>query len=209
MTDKQFDKARIREQIERTTATLYSTEFIEERIAADLLARGVFEDAINNGELEIILRNVVYTLFSRQKVAGFDVGIVHNVVEMSVNIEHGEAHVDFIVHIHKPVIVFLELSYTLINDLEGPDARLRVKDGTLQIAEKTRRFDIKAKAALTAMNVPRIVRHELADLSEVIRSTLPDQLRKQNIQGELNKIGLSLNSSTLSVYLQGEFAPLT
>ena len=66
----------------------------------------------------------------------------------------------------------------------------------------------KAKAAMTAMNVPKIARQEMSDLTEVIRRTLPDQLGNKGVAGQLDTIKLSLNEHTLCVYLKGDFEPL-
>lgn len=198
---------RLRSQIETTNARVFSTESIEARIAAALLQNGEFHENITAAELEVILRNVVYVMFERQKVAGMDVGLVHNVPIMSVTIEKGAASIEFVVHIHKPIVVFLEFAYTLINH---PDAEkdLCLEEGSLRISEKTRRFDLKAKAALAALNVSRMAQQELAKPAEIIAKTLPDQLRQQGIGGTFQQIGLQFNETKLCVLLRGEFAPL-
>jgi hypothetical protein len=123
---------------------------------------------------------------------------------MEVEIEDEEAHVEFVVHIHKPIVVFIEFNYRLYNHPDDAEKRLCLDYESLQIKEKTRRFDVKAKAALTAMNVPKIARQEMSDMTEVIRRTLPDQLEKKGITGKLENIRLSLNEKTLCVYLRGK-----
>ena len=137
--------------------------------------------------------------------AGRDIDILHNVPIMHVEINKEQAHVEFVVHIHKPIIVFIEFNYTLVNHEDEDDKRLCLKEGSLRIKEKTRRFDVKAKAAMTAMNVPKIARQEMSDLTEVICRTLPDQLQKKGVRGELEAIELSLNAHSLCVYLTGDF----
>ena len=205
MTVHPSEDRELQAQIEDTTASVYSTEDIEERIAQALLTQGEFYENIAAGDLEVILRNIVYVMFSRQKVAGREIDILHNVPIMHVEIVNEEAHVDFIVHIHKPVIVFIEFEYTLINHPDEDVKRLCLKEKSLRIKEKTRRFDVKAKAGLTAMNIPKIARQEMSDMTEVIRRTLPAQLKHNGVTGELDNIRLSLNEHSLCIFLQGEF----
>ena len=202
------DDQELRAQIKTTIARTYSTDDIEARIARALVAQGHFRGELSSGELEIILRNIVYVLFTRQKVAGMDVNVLHNVPIMNVDIKDGEAHVAYVVHIHKPIIVFIEFEYTLINDPDFPNTQLCLKEGSLRVKEKTRRFDLKAKAAMAALNVPRIARQEMTDTTGIIRKTLPDQLRKRGLEGQLDQIHLSLNGDTLGLYLRGVFRPV-
>ncbi len=208
MTAHSTENRELQVQIESTVADVYPTDDIEERIAKALLARGEFYENIDAADLEIILRNIVYVMFSRQKVAGRDIDILHNVPIMHVEIREEQAHVEFIVHIHKPIIVFIEFEYTLVNHPDQDEKRLCLKEGSLKIKEKTRRFDVKAKAGLTAMNIPKIARQEMSDMSEVICRTLPGQLKHKGVTGVLDKVRLSLNEQTLCVYLLGEFEPL-
>ncbi|MDX1414769.1 MAG: hypothetical protein R3293_11305 [Candidatus Promineifilaceae bacterium] len=207
MTLRPTEDQEIQAQIEKTTARLFSTSDIEARIADALLHRGEFQENISAADLEVILRNIVYVMFAKQKVAGRDIDILHNVPIMNIEIDNEEAFVDFVVHIHKPIIVFLEFKYSLINQEEDGCQSLCLREGSLRIKEKTRRFDVKAKAALTAMNVPKIARNEMSDLTNVIRRTLPNQLQKKGVEGELRDIRLFLNEHTLNVYLKGEFEP--
>ena len=208
MTVHPSEDRELQAQIEDTTATVYSTEDIEGRIAQAMLAKGEFYENIEASDLEVILRNIVYVMFARQTVAGRDIDILHNVPILNVEIIDEEAHVDFIVHIHKPIIVFIEFEYTLINHPDDEEKRLCLKEKSLRIKEKTRRFDVKAKAGLTAMNVPKIARQEMSDMTEVIRRTLPAQLKHNGVTGELDNIRLSLNEQTLCIFLQGEFERL-
>ena len=205
MTVHPSEDRELQAQIEDTTASVYSTEGIEGRIAQALLAHGEFYENINAADLEVILRNIVYVMFARQTVAGRDIDILHNVPILNVEINEEEAHVDFVVHIHKPIIVFIEFEYTLINHPDEEDKRLCLKKKSLRIKEKTRRFDVKAKAGVTAMNIPKIAHQELSNITEVIRRTLPDQLKHKGVNGELDNIRLSLNEQTLCIYLKGDF----
>ena len=154
------DEQNLRSQIESVTSRRYSTDEIESHIADALVEQGEFHKNITAAELEIILRNVVYVMFAQQKVAGIDVGILHNVPIMKVKLAEGQADVEFVVHVHKPIVAFLEFKYSLINDDDTAVKRIMVKNGSLRVNEKTRRFDLKAKTALAAMNVPRIARQE-------------------------------------------------
>lgn len=205
MRTEQIDEQHLRLQIEATAAQLFSTDDIESRIAAGLVRDGEFHEDITAAELEVILYNIVYVMFAQQTVAGVGVGILHNVVSLQVEIKDHQAFVEFVVHIHKPVVVFLEFSYILINDADSKLPGITLKNGSLIVQEKTRRFDIKAKAALTAMNVPRIARNEMSDLTEVIRRTLPAQLNQKHVTGKIDNIELMLNNDKLRVRLEGAF----
>lgn len=208
MTTHLSEDRELQAQIEEAAARVYSTDDVEERIARALVTRGEFCEDISSADLEVILRNIVYVMFARQKVAGREIGILHNVPLMQVEINNEEAHVEFVVHIHKPIIVFIEFKYTLVNHEDEDNKCLCLKEGSLRVKEKTRRFDVKAKAALTAMNVPKIARQEMSDLTNVICRTLPDQLRHKGITGQLETIKLSLNDHSLCVSLTGDFGPL-
>jgi hypothetical protein len=208
MTTHLSEDRELQAQIEEAAARVYSTDDVEERIARALVTRGEFCEDISSADLEVILRNIVYVMFARQKVAGREIGILHNVPIMQVEINNEEAHVEFVVHIHKPIIVFIEFKYTLVNHEDEDNKCLCLKEDSLRVKEKTRRFDVKAKAALTAMNVPKIARQEMSDLTNVICRTLPDQLRHKGITGQLETIKLSLNDHSLCVSLTGDFGPL-
>lgn len=208
MTVHPTEDRQLKSQIEETTSRIYSTEHIEERIAQALLQDGVFHENVDATDLEVILRNIVFTMFAEQKVAGREIDILHNVPVMKVTINEEEADVVFVVHIHKPIVVFIEFYYRLVNHPVEEEKNLCLHEDSLRIKEKTRRFDVKAKAALAAMNIPRIARQEMSDMTEVIRRTLPAQLAKRGVVGQLDTIKLSLNSHTLCVYLQGDFSPL-
>jgi hypothetical protein len=208
MTTHLSEDRELQAQIEEAAARVYSTDDVEERIARALVTRGEFCEDISSADLEVILRNIVYVMFARQKVAGREIGILHNVPIMQVEINNEEAHVEFVVHIHKPIIVFIEFKYTLVNHEDEDNKCLCLKEGSLRVKEKTRRFDVKAKAALTAMNVPKIARQEMSDLTNVICRTLPDQLRHKGVTGQLETIKLSLNDHSLCVSLTGDFGPL-
>ncbi len=205
MRTGQLDDQQLRLQIETTAEQLFSTDDIESRIATALVEHGEFHEDITAAELEVILHNIVYVMFAQQTFAGVGVGILHNVVSLNVTFKDQEAFVEFVVHIHKPIIVFLEFKYTLINDESSKLPCITLKKGSLQVIEKIRRFDIKAKAALTAMNVPRIAQNEMSDLTEVIKRTLPAQLNQKNVTGEINNIELTLNKDNLRVRLIGDF----
>lgn len=154
------------------------------------------------------MEGVVATLFAEQKIGGVDIGVSQTITGMEVYIDNHEANICFLVRIHKPIVAAIKFSYVLINDPVSIRDKLVVKKGTLEIEEKTRRFDLKAKAALAAINVEHITRQELSDLSGIIRKTLPPQLRHHGVEGTITDIGLVLNNSHLEVFLEGEFWPL-
>jgi hypothetical protein len=185
-----------------------SPETIEQRIAASLRDFGRFHEPIKAEELATILESVVSTLFSEQKVAGVNVGITHSITGMEVYIENAEAAICFLVRIHKPIVAAIKFSYSLINDPVSIRSRLVVKKGTLQIEERIRRFDLKARTALAAINVDHLARQELSDLSGIIVRTLPPQLRNHGVEGTLSDIRLILTDTNLEVCLEGDFWPL-
>lgn len=209
MTAHHSKDRELQAQIESAAASFFSTDGIEERIAHALLTDGEFYENIDAADLETILRNIVYVMFAQHTVAGRDIDILHNVPIMQVEIADEQAFVEFVVHIHKPIIVFIEFKYKLYNHPDENEKKLCLDEKSLRIEEKTRRFDVKAKAALTAMNIPKIARLEMADMTEVIRRTLPDQLAKKGVGGDLETIRLSLNHDTLCVYLKGNFARIS
>jgi hypothetical protein len=191
------------------SSNIRSPETIEQRIAASLRDFGRFHEPIKAEELACILESVVSTLFSEQKVGGVNVGITHSITGMEVYIGSAEASVCFLVRIHKPIVAAIKFSYSLINDPVSIRSKLVVKKGTLEVIEKTRRFDLKAKAALAAINVDYLARQELSDLSGIILKTLPAQLNIHGVEGDISDIGLVLTETKLEVCLEGEFWPIS
>jgi hypothetical protein len=173
-----------------------------------LIANGEFSAKVNAEELGAILRNLVYTMFADHKVAGHNFGLVHNVPAMNVEINNHEAQVSFVVHIHKPIVAFLEFRYVLANDPAGRPGRIGLKKGTLKVEEKTRRLDLKAKAALAAIDVEGIARRELTDIPSIIVSTLPPQLARLGVVGTINTVELGFNSNYMDLRLEGTFVPI-
>jgi hypothetical protein len=195
----------LRAQIEAATAEAFPVDEIEERIADGLRQHGRFSAAINADDLVIILRNLVYQVFAEQRVAGKDLGLVHNIPRMMVKIKDSRAEVAFIVHIHKPIIAFIKFKYALENDPHSNGQRLRLNHDSLEVEESTRRFDLKAKAALTAINVDHIARKEMNDFGAIICRTLPPQLEKRGIVGHLSTVHLRLVDDKLQILLEGEY----
>ncbi len=195
----------LRAQIEAATAEQFPAHIIEDRIADSLLLHGRFQGRITAEELAVILRNMIYTRFAQHKLGGREVGLVHNVAKMKVNINESRADVKFIVHIHKPIVAFLNFKYTLVNDPVSLSKNLRLKRGSLTITEHTRRFDIKAKAALATINTNEIALKELADPAGVISATLPPQLERRGAEGHITKVELALKDHHLEVFVEGEF----
>ncbi len=205
MPDKKSIDAQLRYQIKAAAARESSTESLEQRIAVALCREGQFEGEINAGELAIILRRVVYTLFSSYNFAGLEIQPIHNVPRMKVGIRNGEATIKYLVHLHKPVIAFLNFRYTLINDAVSVDKKIRLKRGSFKYEERTRRLDLKAKAALAAVNIKELAMRELQDVSHAILLTLPDQLKKQAVTGKLERIELNLDKNKMNICLEGVF----
>lgn len=205
MPRRQSSDDQLRSQIEAVQAKYFPTTQIEDKIAKALTTNGQFEDNIDSDELATILRNVVYAIFAEYKIGGREVGLLHNVPTMKVHINNSQADVGFIVHIHKPIVAFIKFQYTLINDPVSVFPNLRVKHGSLTISEHTRRFDIKAKATLAAINVKNLAQKEMANPAAVIVETLPAQLERLGAKGELKTVQLTLKDHHLQVFLEGEF----
>lgn len=195
----------LRAQIEAVSAQQFPSDQIEQKIAAELINHGRFDSPINSEELATILRKLVYAMFSNHTLAGQGINLIHNVATMRVGINNSQADVRFIVHIHKPITAFLKFSYTLINDPVSVSPRLTLKRNSLVIEEDTRRFDIKAKAALAAINVESLARKELVDPSQIIRATLPSRLAKQGLSGQFTRIEMTLVDHHLQLCLEGSF----
>ena len=143
----------LRSQIEAAAAEKHSTEQIEDMIADSLLTDGQFLGRLDARQLALIMRNVVYNVFDQHKIGGRNLGLIHNVPSMKVAIKESQAQVCFVVHIHRPIVAFLQFKYKLINDPVSIAPAVRLKTGSLSITEHTRRFDLKAKAALAAINI--------------------------------------------------------
>jgi len=195
----------LRAQIEAVATQRYPSDQIEQKIAGALASSGRFESRISSRELAVVLRKLVYAMFSTHTVAGQGVNMVHNVATMQVSIRECQADVSFIVHIHKPITAFLKFQYCLINDPVSVRPRLVLKHNTLVIKEHTRRFDIKAKAALAAINVDSIARKELSDPSRIIKATLPAQLEQYGLNGKFTCIEMALTDQHLELCLEGDF----
>jgi len=205
MSPTQPSDDQLRRQIEVAAAEHFPVDKIEDRIATSLLATGTFQDDLTATELAIILRNMVYTMFGQHKVGGRDLHLIHNIPSMRVRIYNGQAKVKFIVHIHKPIVAFIKFQYTLINDPVSIRSNLRVKQGSLVVKQDIRRYDLKAKAALAAIDIESMAKKELNDPAAVITATLPSQLRKRGAEGRFTDLRLALVDCHLRVYLEGEF----
>ncbi len=193
----------VRQQINQHIAE--PTSLIEQRIADALCDHGEFRASIDSGELALILRKVVYTLVGQQKVANVDLPIMHNITEMQVRINGGEAAVACEVHVHQPIIAFIRFKYTLENDPAARGKRLRLKNNRIEVREITRPLDMGAKLALKMLRVEHIARQELSDPGGIIMRTLPDQLELLGFDGRLCDIDLEFNGSgTLNVCITAE-----
>jgi hypothetical protein len=199
----------LRAQIEAVSAQQFPSDQIEQKIANELVNNGRFDSQVNSEELATILRKLVYTVFSRHTLAGQGVNLVHNIATMRVCIENSQADVGFLVHIHKPIAAFLKFKYALVNDPVSIGPRLTLKRNSLLIKEHTKRFDIKSKAALAAINVEGIARKELANPTRIIQATLPTRLVQHGIRGQFTCIEMQLVDNHLELCLEGSFEPLS
>ena len=175
---------------------------IEQQIAESLTESGVFEAELSAEELAVIMRKLLYMLVAEQKVAGVEVPIVHNVSKMEIDIANSEAEIACEVHIHSPLVGFIEFSYTLENaDEDEDEGRLQLKDNALAVKEVTRPMDMAAKLALRIMNVRAIALRELSDLGALIRRTLPEQLQEHGFEGQIDEVLMTLQDDVLVVRL--------
>jgi hypothetical protein len=175
---------------------------IEQQIAESLTESGVFEAELSAEELAVIMRKLLYMLVAEQKVAGVEVPIVHNVSKMEIDIANSEAEIACEVHIHSPLVGFIQFSYTLENaDEDEDEGRLQLKDNALAVKEVTRPMDMAAKLALRIMNVRAIALRELSDLGALIRRTLPEQLQEHGFEGQIDEVLMILQDDVLVVRL--------
>ncbi len=182
----------VKRQIAETLSR--GTRSVEQHIADTLRACGAFEGDLTSRDLEPILKNVVFTLVDEQRFAGIDVPITHNVSQMQVEIVAQQANVFCEVHVHAPIVAFLQFTYTLENHPKV-SGKLRLKGGDVVVKENTRSLDFAAKAALRILNVRAIARRELSEPNEIIRRTLPVQLERAGIKAKLDRIELTFNGS--------------
>jgi hypothetical protein len=180
---------------------------IEQKIAAALLEGGEFHAYLNDAELGIIMRKVLYTLVDEQKVAGLSVPIVHNVSEMRVKLDNCEATIECETHIHAPITAFIRFKYILENDRRAPGRKLHLKNNSLEVKETTKAFDLAAKAILRVIGVRDVTNRELSDPNAVILRTLPPQLEQHGFAGKLKQVDLELmDDCTLRVHLLADGA---
>jgi hypothetical protein len=174
----------------------------EKRVAEILQKKGEFRGELSSDQLSLIMRKVLYTLVAEQKVAGFDVPIVHNVTAINVRMGQHEARVFAELHVHSPITAFIQFRYCLENGSQSPGKRLRLKGNYVEVKEVTRTFDFGAKAALRIMGVKHIALRELSDPNTLIRRTLPPHLKPYGFQGALTQVELELtDEDTMLVYL--------
>jgi hypothetical protein len=202
---KKIDVAnQLRTQIEAAAEQKYPLKAVEMKIAAALLQDGRFEGHLSEEELTSVIRNVVYSRFANQRIAGRDIALVHNIVSIQVKLVEHEVRIGFLVHIHKPIVAFLRFRYTLIDDESPGRNRIILKRGSLKIRKDTRRFDMKSKAALASIDVENIARKELADLCGILKTTFQVQLEEAGIVGEIGDIQLSVGEGCLEVCLEAD-----
>ncbi len=181
----------LRKQIAAANAA--PAEAVEKLIAESLTQDGEFHSILNGEMLGFVLRKVFYTLVAEQKVAQFEVPIVHNVSEMNVAIVGREARIAATVHIHQPIVAFIKFRYTLENDPKTPKL-LRLKNNKLDVEEVTRAFDVPAKVALKVMGVEKIARNELSNPNAIIARTLPPQLQPHGFAGKIERVELEFTA---------------
>ena len=204
MSKKSEVADQLRTQIGAAAIQQYPLEAVELKIAASLLEDGRFKGHLNEHELTNIIRNVIYARFANQRIGGRDISLVHNVASIRVHLSNEEVQVSFLVHINSPIIAFLRFRYVLVEDVPPGCKKITMKRGSLSIRKDTRRFDIKAKAALAAIDVEAIARDELAYLAGILKSNLLDQMKYVGISGEISEIELNVGEDCLDVYLEGD-----
>ncbi len=193
-------KDKLRQQITQKVSETAAP--FEERIAESLTRCGEFRGGLSSDQLAVVMRKVLYTLVGEQKVAGIDLPIVHNVSAMEVKIAKAEASVFAEIHVHSPIVAFIQFRYTLENDRRSPAKKLRLKGSSLDVKEMTRPLDLGAKAALAIMGVKHIALKELSDPNQLIRRTLPPQLARLGFRGVIERVDLELlDNNTMWVYL--------
>ena len=176
------------------------TEALEIEIAQALNKKDRACLSLEAETLGPVISNIIHTVVGQQKLAGFSLPLIHNVVA-AVQIQDGKMAVDAMIHLHSPVRGFTELSYTLINN--PAEKTVAIIPKSLRLKTKTAPFDVVAKLAFTTMDVPRIARRQLADLARVIALTLPQQLKTRGYEGTIRNAELEITShNTMQITLE-------
>ncbi len=168
-----------------------SSERIDREVAEAFLAANRYESHFTSEDLTVVFANIFYTLVELQRFAGLSVPVTHNVAQMQVTIRHPHLSARSILHIHHPIQAFIELSYKLTNVPDRPGALALVRD-SVRVKQTTRRFDLVAKAMLSAMDVAGLIESELNDPAQVIRKTLAHRLKTYGFAGEIRQVELEI-----------------
>lgn len=180
---------------------------LEHEIAEALAADGEFHAEIDDADLALILRKIIYRLVDEQKVGSVSVPIVHNISQIDARINGSAAVIACEVHVHEPIIAFIRLKYALENDPNSRGTRLRLKDNRLEVREITRPLDVAAKLALKMLRVEHIIRQELSDPNGLIKRMLYQPLEEYGYTGAVHDVELAFNGDrSLRVFITGEKA---
>lgn len=205
MTPARPTAEQLRFQIEAAATREYPLDEIELSIAAGLIETGRHEGHLADEDLATVIRNIVYVRFTQQRIGGRKIRLIHNIPAIEVRIDDGELRVYFLVHIHNPIVAFLRFRYSLVNDTMSDHKKLRLKKGSLVIKKDTRRFDLKAKAALAAIDIESLALRELTDLAAIIKETLYTQMNQRGIDGQMKEVQLEIAEECLTLTLEGDF----
>ncbi len=179
----------LRQRISESFAA--SSERIDRQVAQSLLTTQRYEAHFTSEDLSVVFANILHTLVELQKFAGLSVPMTHNVAEMKVTIRHPRLAARTILHIHNPIQAFITISYELVNSPEEPGT-LALVEGSVRVKHTTKRFDLVARAALSAMDVAGLIEAELNDPAQVIRKTLAYRLKTYGFRGEIQQVKLEI-----------------
>ncbi len=168
-----------------------SSEQIDREVAESLTSTGKFERSFDSHELAVVFANLIHTLVEIQKFAGLSVPLVHNIAAIEVETRYPRVSVSLVLHVQSPIKAFIDISYGLIND-PTKIGSLTLARRSLFVEEKTARFDMVAKAALSTINLGGLVERELHDPTHIIRQTLPRRLRSYGFDGQIGHVYLEI-----------------
>ncbi|MGB8645489.1 MAG: hypothetical protein WCF84_09645 [Anaerolineae bacterium] len=168
-----------------------SSEQVDREVAESLTVSGKFERSFNSLDLGVVFANLIHTLVELQKFAGLTVPLVHNVAAIEVETRYPRISVGLVLHIHSPIKAFIDIEYGLINH-PTKIGGLTLARRSLIVQEKTARFDLVAKAALSTINLEGLVERELKDPAQIIRQTLPHRLHVYGFEGQIGQVHLEI-----------------
>ena len=178
---------------------------LEQQIADALVSKGVFIGYLSSDELEPIFGAILLGLVSRQLLHGREIFVESEVIDIQIDIADGQMRVHSAARLLHPIAAELEFDYVLENAPLSDPPNLRLKRDYVQIVERTARFDLFARVALSAVGVQQIAQRELRNPAQIIKKTLPPRLKLNGCTTPLEEVTLQIEEDdTLHFYIAGQ-----